>query len=137
MRTRKGFTMIELLIVISIISLLSVFLVPKLLGAKDRAKETAVKAIMHSVQLAIESYEMENETYPLDSNVALESLATNYLMPGGYLAAVPKNPFTGQAYKEADLAGKIIYSYDDKTGQYKLAGYNRSGIRKIQELSNL
>jgi len=137
MKMRRGFSMIELLVVIGIIGLLSVFLVPKLLGAKDKAKEAAVKGVMHSVQLAIEAYEMENFTYPLDNSVQLESLAKNYLMPNGYLAEVPKNPFTGQEYKDSDAAGKIIYNYDDKTGQYKLIGYNRAGLRKIQELSNL
>ena len=134
---RKGFTMIELLVVIGIIGLLAVFLVPNLLGAKDRAKEMAVKGVMHSLQLGIEAYEMENQVYPLDNNIQLESLAKNYLMAGGYLAEVPKNPFTGQEYKDADAAGKIIYNYDDKTGQYKLTGYNRTGLKKIQELSNL
>ena len=137
MKERKGFSMIELLVVIGIIGLLSVFLVPKLLGAKDRAKEAAVKGVMHTVQLAVEAYEMENFTYPLDSGVPLESLTKNYLMPNGYLAKVPVNPFTGQAYKDADAAGKIIYDHDDKTGVYKLKGYSRTGLKKIQELTNL
>ncbi|MEE8638088.1 MAG: hypothetical protein V3T21_03485, partial [Candidatus Margulisiibacteriota bacterium] len=103
----------------------------------DRAKEVAVKAVMHSVQLAIEGYEMENLTYPIDNNVPLESLCNNYLMVGGYMASVPKNPFTGQEYKDMDVAGKVIYSYDDTSGKYTLTGYNRSGSRKIQELSNM
>ena len=134
---RKGFTMIELLVVIGIIALLAVFLVPNLLGAKDRAKEAAVKGVMHSVQLAIEAYEMENLTYPIDQNVPLESLCRNYLMAGGYVASIPKNPFTGKEYKDADAAGKIIYSYDNATGKYTLTGYNRSGNRRIHELTNM
>ncbi|MFH1362442.1 MAG: prepilin-type N-terminal cleavage/methylation domain-containing protein [bacterium] len=137
MRTKKGFTMIELLVVIGIIGLLAVFLTPKLLGAKDQAKGAAVKAVMHSTQLAVEAYEMENSVYPLDTNVPLESLCKNYLMAGGYIASVPKNPFTGQEYKDADVAGKIIYTYDKVSAQYKLTGYDRTGLRKIQELSNL
>ncbi|PIS30483.1 hypothetical protein COT42_02860 [Candidatus Saganbacteria bacterium CG08_land_8_20_14_0_20_45_16] len=137
MKKRPGFTMIELLVVIGIIGLLAVFLTPKLLGAKDRAKETAVKAVMHSMQLAVEAYAMENETYPLDTNVPLESLATNYLMPGGYLASIPMNPFTGKEYKDADRAGRIIYDYDDATGKFTIMGYNRTGLKKILELSNL
>ena len=134
---RKGFTMIEILVVIGIIALLAVFLVPTLLGAKDRAKETAVKGVMHSVQLALEAYEMENLTYQLDQNVPLESLCNNYLMAGGYMASVPKNPFTGQEYKDADVAGKIIYSYDSAGGKYTLKGYNRSGTKVIHELTNM
>lgn len=134
---KRGFTIMEMLVVIGIIGLLMVFLVPSLMGAKDKAKEAAVKSIMHSVQLAVEAYELENQTYPLDNNVALESLCTNYLMAGGYISTVPTNPFTGKPYKDTDAAGRIVYSYDASADKYTLTGYNRSGTKKIQELSNL
>ncbi|MBI5399409.1 DUF3939 domain-containing protein [Candidatus Saganbacteria bacterium] len=134
---RKGFTLMEILVVIGIIGLLAVFLVPNLLGAKDRAREAAVKAVMHSVQLAVEAYEMENEVYPIANNLSLESLCRNYLMSGGYIASVPKNPFTGQEYKDSNITGRIIYDYDQAIGKYTLTAYGRSSLRKIQELSNL
>ena len=134
---RNGFTMIEMLIVIGIIGLLAFFLVPNLMGAKDRAKEVAVKGVMHSVQLAIEAYEMENQIYPLETNAGLASLCKNYLMPNGYIASVPKNPFTGQEYKDTDAAGKIVFNYDDASGKYSLKAYSRSGARQIQELTNM
>lgn len=134
---KNGFTMIELLVVIGIIGLLAVFLVPSLMGARDRAKEAAVKGVMHSVQIAVEAYEMENNTYPLETSIALESLCKNYLMAGEYISSVPKNPFTGKEYTDADAAGKIIYSYDDSTRKYTISGYNRTGLKKIQELSNM
>jgi general secretion pathway protein G len=137
MRNRKGFTMIELLAVMGIIGLLIVFLVPNLLGAKDRGREAAVKGVMHSIQLAIEAYDLENQTYPLEANVALASLCNNYLLAGDYVASVPKNPFTGEEYKDADVAGKIIYSYNETSGKYTLAGYNRAGTKVIQELTNM
>ena len=134
---KKGFTLMEILVVIGIIGLLAVFLVPNLLGARDRAKETAVKAVMHSVQLAVEAYQMENEVYPLGTNIPLESLCKNYLIGGGYIAVVPKNPFTGLEYTDADLMGKIMYSYNDTTGAYTLTGYKRNGTTKIIDLSNM
>ena len=134
---RKGFTLVEILVVIGIIGLLAVFLVPNLLGARDRGKEAAVKGVMHTVQLAIEAYQMENDVYPMGSNLALESLCNNYLMAGGYMAAVPKNPFTGQLYTDGDLAGKIIYNYDNATGGYTLIGYKKNGIAKLLELTNM
>jgi general secretion pathway protein G len=134
---KKGFTLVEILVVIGIIGLLAVFLVPNLLGARDSAKEAAVKGVMHTVQLAIEAYQMENNVYPLGTNVLLESLCRNYLMAGGYLAAVPKNPFTGQEYTDADVAGKIVYHYNDATGSYVLTGYKRNGFTKVLELTNM
>lgn len=134
---KRGFTLIEILIVIGIIGLLSVFLVPNLLGARDRAKEAAVKSVMRNVQLAVEAYQMENDVYPLGTNITLASLANNYLMAGGYLAAVPKNPFTGHEYTDADVAGKVVYTYDDAAGKYTLTGYKRNGSTKILELANM
>lgn len=134
---KKGFTLIELLVVIGIIGLLAVFLVPNLLGARDRAKEAAVKGVLHSVQLAIESYQMENETYPITRNTGIETLCRDYLMVGGYIAAIPQNPFTGQTYKDTDVAGRMVYDFDNTRGVYTLTGYNRTGLRKVQELTNL
>ena len=134
---RKGFTMIELLVVIGIIGLLAFFLVPNLGCAQDRAKETAVKSVMHSIQLAVEAYQMENESYPLERNVGVESLCKNYLMVGGFIAKVPQNPYTGQEYKDTDAPGKIVYGYDDASGKYTLTGYGRTGFNKILELSNM
>ncbi len=134
---RKGFTLMEMLIVIGIIGLLSVFLVPNLLGAQDRAKEAAVKGVMHTVQLAVEAYQMENDVYPLGKDIPLESLSKNYLIQGNYLAAVPKNPFTGKEYADSDSAGKIIYSFDDTTGKYTLTGYKRNGFSKLLDLTNI
>lgn len=134
---KKGFTLVEILVVIGIIGLLAVFLVPNLLGARDRAKEASVKGVMHSVQLAIEAYNMENDVYPLGSNIPLESLCRNYLMAGGYIASVPKNPFTGSQYTDADVAGKIIYNYDNASGAYTLTGYKRNGTTKILDLTNM
>lgn len=134
---KRGFTLVEILIVIGIIGLLAVFLVPNLLGARDKGKEAAVKGVMHTVQLAVEAYNMENSVYPLGKDVPLRSLCENYLMSGEYIAAVPTNPFTGKEYKDSDRAGKIIYSYDETTGTYTLIGYKRNGLAKILELTNL
>lgn len=134
---RRGFTLIEILIVITIIGLLAYYLVPRLLGTEDRAKEAAVKAVMHSVQISIESYNLENETYPVAQNITLRDLCDNYLLPANYIGSVPKNPFTGQLYTANDVAGKIMYTFDNKSGKYTLSGYDRGGNREIFELSNI
>lgn len=134
---RKGFTLIEILVVIGIIGLLMVFLVPNLLGARDRAKDAAVKAVMHSTQLAVESYQMENGVYPLGKNIPMASLCKDYLMPGGYIASIPKNPYTNKEYSDSDSSGKIVYSYDDNSGTYTLTGYKRNGLAKTLEITNM
>jgi prepilin-type N-terminal cleavage/methylation domain-containing protein len=134
---KNAFTLIELLVVIAIISIIAAFMVPNFMGVQDRAKEAAVKAVMHSVQLGIESYNMENEAYPMGNNISLKQLITDYLAQGGYVTAIPNNPFTGKPYDEGDKAGKIVYVYDDTTSQYKLVGYKRNGFSELLELSNM
>ena len=134
---RGGFTLIEILIVIGIIGILAAFLIPSFMGVQDKAKEAAVKSVMRSVQYGVESYNMENETYPIAKDITLKNLYDNYLAAGEYMASLPKNPFTGKLYTEGDLAGKIIYTYDDATGKYTITGYKRSGIGKVLELTNM
>jgi type II secretion system protein G len=134
---KNGFTLIELLVVMAIISIIAAFMMPNFIGVQDRAKEAGVKAVMHSIQLAVEAYNMENEAYPMGSNIPLRELIDNYLIQGGYVTSVPKNPFTGKEYSASDSAGKITYVYDDSTGSYKLVGYKRNGMSKLLELSNM
>jgi len=134
---RRGFTLIEVLVVITIIGILIAFLAPRLINFQDKGKETAVKAVMHSVELAVEAYNMENETYPVGGSIPVASLCANYLMAGNYIAAIPQNPFTGKEYADADQAGKIIYAYDDSKGKYTITGYKRDGATKLLELSNM
>lgn len=134
---KNGFTLIELLVVIAIISIIAAFMMPNFVGVQDRAKEAGVKAVMHSIQLAVEAYNMENESYPMGNNISLRELIDNYLLQGNYVTSIPKNPFTGNDYTASDKAGKIIYLYDDTSGQYKLQGYKRNGSSMMLELTNM
>ena len=137
MRNSRGFTLIEILVVIGIIGILAAFLIPSFMGVQDKAKEAAVKSVMRSVQYGVESYNMENETYPIAKDITLKNLYENYLAAGEYMSGLPKNPFTGKPYGEGDSAGKIMYTFDDSTGKYTITGYKRSGLTKILELTNM
>lgn len=74
-KKKKGFTLIELMVVISIILVLASFLVPKLTAYKDKAKDT--KAINTGKQIqvaAINSYNENNESF--NSNNLKEDIET-------------------------------------------------------------
>ncbi len=137
MTERKGFTLIELLIVMSVIGILAAFLIPTFAKVQDRARESGVKSVAHNVQVAVESYNMVNETYPVAVDITLRNLFDNYLKTAEVMNNLPKNPFTGKGYEESDTAGKIIYTYDISTDNYKVTAYNKGGTNKILELSNM
>ena len=62
---RRGFTLIELLIVVAIIAILAAIAVPNFLEAQVRSKVSRAKADMRSVATAMESYAVDNNTYPV------------------------------------------------------------------------
>src|SRR5258705_11775097 len=56
MRNPKGFTLIELMIVVVIIGILAAIAIPNFIAMQNRAKEGSTKANMHTLQLAAEDY---------------------------------------------------------------------------------
>ena len=88
LRNKKGFTLIELMIVVVIIGILAAIAMPNFYAMESRARESSVKANMHSLQLAIEDFAATNSgLYP----VAVDIMGVKANMPAGVW---PTNPFT-------------------------------------------
>lgn len=66
MARRCAFTLIELLIVVAIIGILAAIAVPNFLQAQTRAKLSRVAGDFRNVRVALESYRLDNNTYPYD-----------------------------------------------------------------------
>lgn len=67
LRLGKAFTLIELLIVITIIGILAVALVPKITGAPAAARDVSRKAAINSLATAIQQFVSDNGSYPVKS----------------------------------------------------------------------
>ncbi len=60
----RGFTLIEMLIVIVVIAILALIVIPRLLGAGRKAKEATLKGDLHQIRNAVQQFEADMGDYP-------------------------------------------------------------------------
>jgi general secretion pathway protein G len=100
-RFEKGFTLLELLVVMTIIGILAAIAVPALRDSPQRAREAALKEDLFALRSVIDQYHGDKGNYPPD----LQTLVTD-----GYVRKIPLDPMTKSAetwvvaYEEAPAA---------------------------------
>jgi len=102
MKTLRGFTLIEVLVVVAILGILAAIVVPQIMDRPDEAKRVAAKADIGAIVQALKLYRLDNGTYPTTDQglVALVQKPTTNPVPGnwnakGYLSKLPKDPWGG------------------------------------------
>jgi prepilin-type N-terminal cleavage/methylation domain-containing protein len=128
LRNTKGFTLIELMIVVVIIGILAAIAIPNFVAMQDRAKEASVKSNCHTTQLAAEDYSVQNDGV-YSPNVA----GFQPDLPGGALLS---NPFTKVASEPVDAAaanpGETGYVPINQNGVD--VGYDITGFGKVAQV---
>jgi prepilin-type N-terminal cleavage/methylation domain-containing protein len=95
----KGFTLLELMIVIAIISILAVAMIPNFVNARNAAKLTSCKSILRNISTVVEMYSQDNEgKYPAsDFIITLTGNPLSGYIDKAYICPVAKASYEYKA----------------------------------------
>lgn len=95
----RGFTLIEIMVVVVILAVLGALVVPKILENVDKARVTRAKSDIQAIETALDLYRLDNFKYPTTEQ-GLQALVTQPADPtitnyrsGGYLKSPPIDPW--------------------------------------------
>jgi general secretion pathway protein G len=134
LRSEKGFTMVEMMVVLIIIAVLIAGGIKFYLGYIENAKVTKAKAQISTMQAALDTYFAENGSYPTDST--LDGLKAKMLNAGLIVTATPADGTAGQdgTLSVTDPWGAASnYLYHSTDG---ISYYVRSGNENVQNQDN-
>ena len=94
--SKKGFTLVELLLVLVILGILAAIVIPKFSGRTEQAKEQAAVTQISTFKTALDAFEVDNGYYPKGRNGLLDLVqkprdSVNW--HGPYLESIPKDPW--------------------------------------------
>jgi general secretion pathway protein G len=114
-RRQRGFTLVEIMVVVVIIGILGMLVVPKLLGRTGEARVTAARTDIATLMQALKLYKLDNQRYPTTEQ-GLQALVqkptsgpgANGWKEGGYLEKLPKDPWgNNYQYLSPGLHGEV------------------------------
>jgi general secretion pathway protein G len=132
---RSGFTLIELMLVVIIISVLVAMVVPRLVGRSQQARVAAAEAQIEAhLATALDLYELDNGMYPTTEqglNALITKPSSSPAPPnwkGPYMRKMPLDPW-GNPY---------VYTCPGvhNTGDYDLSSYGADGIESADDIVN-
>jgi general secretion pathway protein G len=118
MSDRRGYTLLEIVVVVFIIGLLATLVAPRILGRTDDARRAKAVADMKAVEQALNLYRLDTGGYPT-TNQGLEALVKKpeappvpkTWNPNGYLERVPIDPWGNPYIYVADGTRFTLRSY--------------------------
>jgi general secretion pathway protein G len=140
-RTKKAFTLVEILIVVVILGILAAIVVPQFTNATQDAQTGNLRAQIKSLQNQIELFKARTNSYPtlamLNANPTSTTETNGWggLIDGGYIKRAPKNPAAPAATACVVVAGvwgpcpagtNAGWTYDAPTGTLGATYYDEN-----------
>ena len=124
LRNERGFTFIEIMVVVAILAILAALVVPRIMGRTDDAKRTAAKVQIRNLEGALQLYKLDNGVYPSTEQglKALVEKPSVGVVPkkwkiGAYLPKLPEDPW----------ANPYKYLSPSPKGDYELISLGTDG----------
>jgi len=121
----RGFTLIEVMIVVVILSILAAVVVPKIMSRPDEARVTKARQDIRAIGAALDLYRLDNYSYPTTDQGLLALVETPADLPkgarwkkGGYIERIPRDPW-GNEY---------LYLQPGNNAEYELYSYGADGV---------
>jgi general secretion pathway protein G len=123
----RGFTLIELMVVVIILGILALYIGPKIMGEPEKAKRVKAKMDIATLETALKMYKLDNGVYP-STEQGLQSLVEmpeTGIVPknwrkGGYIEKnrVPKDPW----------GNEFVFISPGAHGDFDLISYGLDGV---------
>lgn len=136
-KNSKGFTLVEILLVVIIIGVLAAMIIPNIAGRGEEARKAAAKAdIMANLSSALDLYEIDNGRFP-STTQGLSGLVTQ--PTADPIPSKWKGPYLKKKKLPIDPWGKnYIYAYPGvhNPDSYDLSSYGPDGIESSDDIVN-
>lgn len=124
LHNQRGFTLIEILVVVVILGILAGIVVPRLLSEPEKARRTATTTQIRSLEQALARFKLDNGFFP-STEQGLDALVEkpqsgkipSHFSKGGYIKKIPADPW-GNPY---------IYLAPGIHGEYDIISYGPDG----------
>src|ERR1035437_9546018 len=128
LRDNRGFTLIEIMVVVVILALLAALVGPRIMGRTDDAKIADAKVQIRNIESALKLFKLDNGFYPTTEQ-GLQSLVEKPV-----IGQIPKN-YKAEGYLESKKIPKdpwsneYLYLAPGEHGDYDLCSYGADGVK--------